>query len=253
MALARFWVTLVVLLAVLGLRSALWPQSNIDGAIGGAVTDPSGALVARASISARNVDTNERNAPTSDAQGAYRITHLRPGTYEVTINTTDFLAFRAERIIVELGRVTLLQARLEVGTRAEVVQVKGESPVIDTVHPELSNNINAGAISYMPINARRWSSLAFNTPATVPDGQFGILSFRGIAGMLNSNTVTEATTTTPTFPKSADERVSPQLSAWTQSAKSRSAHRISQPIMAAPPAVSSTQSRKAGAMRFMDC
>ena len=181
---------LAALLALCALvASPLMAQSNQDGAIGGTVTDQTNAVVAGATITVHNIDTNEQFTATSDSNGAYRVAHLRPGTYDVTISSGSFTPFKADHIIVEVGRVTSIEAKMSVGGKTETVQVTGEAPVVNTVQPDLQNNINAETINNTPIPIRRYSSFALSTPGAVPDGSFGLISFRGISGLLNNSTV----------------------------------------------------------------
>jgi hypothetical protein len=69
------------------------------------------------------------------------------------------------------------------------VDVSAEAPVINTTQQDFSTNINQTSINELPINGRRWSNFALLTPGAVPDGTFGLISFRGISGLLNNNTI----------------------------------------------------------------
>lgn len=181
---------LAVLLALFALAgTSLMAQSTTDGAIGGTVTDQTNAVVAGAKVTVRNLETNASFSGETDTNGAYRITHLRPGTYEVTITSGSFAPFKADRIIVEVGRVTSIEAKMNVGGKTETVSVTGEAPVINTVQPDVQNNINDQIINNTPIPIRRYSSFALGTPGAVPDGSFGLIAFRGISGLLNNSTV----------------------------------------------------------------
>ena len=66
---------------------------------------------------------------------------------------------------------------------------RAEAPVINTKQQDFSSNINQTSINELPINGRRWSNFALLTPGAVPDGTFGLISFRGISGLLNNNTI----------------------------------------------------------------
>ena len=69
------------------------------------------------------------------------------------------------------------------------MQVTAETPIINTDQSDFSTNINQTTIANLPTNTRRWSTFALMTPGAAPDGNFGLVSFRGISGLLNSNTV----------------------------------------------------------------
>jgi len=164
-------------------------QSTTDGAIGGVVTDPSGAVVPGADVTAQNLGTSITTTGTTDGSGRYLIGHLRPGTYSVEISAKGFGKFKATSITVEVGRVTAVDAALGVQTQTETVVATAEAPVMVTDRADFSTNINTTTIDNLPINGRRWSFLALGTPGAVPDGGFGLVSFRGVSGLLNNNTV----------------------------------------------------------------
>src|SRR5262249_46250974 len=96
---------------------------------------------------------------------------------------------RATSITVEVGRVTTIDTKLSVQTQAETVVAAAEAPVIVTDRADFSTNINQTTIDNLPINGRRWSFFALGTPGATPDGRVGLVSFRGISGLLNNNTV----------------------------------------------------------------
>lgn len=164
-------------------------QSTTDGAIGGVVTDASGAVVPGATVTARNLGTSGTATAATDGNGRYLISHLQPGTYSLEISAKGFAAYRATNITVEVGRATAVDAALGVQALAETVVATAEAPVIVTDRADFSTNINQTTIDNLPINGRRWSFFALSTPGAVPDGGFGLVSFRGISGLLNNNTV----------------------------------------------------------------
>jgi outer membrane receptor protein involved in Fe transport len=176
---------LVTFLAISGANA----QSTTDGAIGGTVTDPSGGVVPNASVSSRNLGTGSSSSGVTDGSGRYLLIHLQPGMYSLEISVSGFAAFRATRITVEVGRVTTIDAAMQVRGTTETVVAVAEAPVITTDRADFTTNINQTTIENLPINGRRWSFFALDTPGAVPDGGFGLVSFRGISGLLNNNTV----------------------------------------------------------------
>ncbi|MEK7829480.1 MAG: hypothetical protein AAB401_00255, partial [Acidobacteriota bacterium] len=102
--------------------------------------------------------------------------------------STGFADFKVE-LIVQVGRSTNVEASLKVTGAGETVQVIADAGEINTQSKEFSSNINQTAINELPINGRRWSNFAILTPGSVPDGSFGLISFRGISGLLNNNTI----------------------------------------------------------------
>jgi hypothetical protein len=206
------------LMVAMGAISA-FAQSTVTGAIGGLVTDPNGAVLPNATVTARNTETNKEDTATSSSEGRFRIVNLQPGTYTVAINAQGFGTFTQEKVVVEVGRVTELTSQLAVGsTNAGEVTVSSEAPVINTSQQDFSTNVNQTSINNLPINGRRWSNFALLTPGTAPDGNFGLVSFRGISGLLNNSTVDGADNNNAFF---SEERGRTRLSYSTSQAAIR--------------------------------
>ncbi len=179
----------LALMAIMLFACGAFAQSTTDGAIGGTVTDPSGAVVPNAGVSAKNFGTGASASGKSDEGGRFLISHLAPGVYSVEITASGFGAFKATSVTVEVGRTTTIDAALGVQAQTETVMATAEAPVITTDRADFSTNINSTTIDNLPINGRRWSTFALSTPGAVPDGNFGLVSFRGVSGLLNNNTV----------------------------------------------------------------
>lgn len=178
-----------VLFVVLGLSAVAMAQSTTTGAIGGVVTNPNKEVVPGAAVTVKSADTNKEDTGTTDDQGRFKITNLQPGTYSVTINGSGFSPYTQERVVVEVGLVNSLDVTLSIGAVTGNVEVSAEAPVINTSQQDFSSNINQTSINELPINGRRWSNFALLTPGSSLDGTFGLISFRGISGLLNNNTI----------------------------------------------------------------
>jgi outer membrane receptor protein involved in Fe transport len=179
-----------VLSFIFGMSTIAFGQSTVSGAIGGVVVNPNKEVVPNASVTVRNTETNKEDTATTDDQGRFKVSGLQPGTYSVTINGSGFSPYTADRVTVEIGRETNINADLTIGPiSGNTVEITSEAPVINTSQQDFSSNINQTSISELPINGRRWSNFALLTPGAVPDGTFGLISFRGISGLLNNNTI----------------------------------------------------------------
>ena len=176
-------------LLLLGLSTFAAAQSTTTGAIGGVVNNPNKEVVPGAAVTVRNVETSKEDSATTDDTGRFKVANLQPGRYAVTVTSTGFSPLTQENVVVEIGRETSLEMALSVGPVTGSVDVSAEAPVINTTQQDFSTNINQTSINELPINGRRWSNFALLTPGAVPDGAFGLISFRGISGLLNNNTV----------------------------------------------------------------
>ena len=164
-------------------------QSTTEGAISGVVSDQTDAALPGAAVAVRNIGTNSSAESITDANGRFLVIRLQPGVYSVDVSLSGFTPFKRDAVIVEVGRVTNLEARLGIAGTTETVEVFAEVPIINTAQSDFSTNINQTTINNLPTNTRRWSTFALMTPGAAPDGNFGLVSFRGISGLLNSNTV----------------------------------------------------------------
>src|SRR5437868_274836 len=174
---------------VLAFCAAALAQGTVTGAIGGSVNDPKNASVAGATVTVKNNDTSKEATATSDREGRFKIANLEPGNYTVTVNAGGFAPYSADKVVVEVGRETTLDVAVGLQGSTNTVQVTAEAPVINTTQQDFSSNVNQTSLDNLPANGRRWSNFAILTPGAVPDGIFGLISFRGISGLLNNSTV----------------------------------------------------------------
>jgi hypothetical protein len=177
-----------VLFLTLAISATAFAQSSTLGAIGGVVTNPNKEVVPGATITVLNTETNKEDSATADDQGSFRVSNLVPGNYSVTVNGSGFSPF-TQNVVVEVGRVTEVNAALSIGPVSGTVEVTSEAPVINTTQQDFASNLNQTSINELPINGRRASNFVLLTPGVVPDGNFGLISFRGISGLLNNSTV----------------------------------------------------------------
>lgn len=171
-----------------GLRLAS-AQSSVTGAITGIVTDQSGAVIVGANVKVVNIANNAEVSTTTDSGGRFLAGLLQPSTYNVEVSAAGFGTHKYAAIIVEVGRSTTVDATLKPATTESVITTTAEAPVVETDRSDFSTNINAATMDNSPVNTRRWSTFALTTPGASADGTFGLISFRGISGLLNNNTV----------------------------------------------------------------
>src|ERR1041384_4806367 len=180
---------LFALCLLVGLSAGVLAQSTTSGAIGVSVKDPQGAVVPGATVTAHNEETNNDATATTDSEGRARVVQLQPGHYTVTVSANGFSNYKQEKVVVEVGQVTTVDAPLAVGGASETVEVTAEAPVINTTQQDFSQNVNQTSINELPINGQRWSNYALLTPYTTLFRSFGLISFRGVSGLLNNNTI----------------------------------------------------------------
>ncbi len=162
-------------------------QSTTQGAIAGVVFDETSAVVANATIVIHDEATNAELTLHSSDSGEFRAPQLTPGTYTVTISATGFSDAKTTQIVVQVNQVTELNPHLKAGSASQTVQVTAETPAINFDSATFGGSLNNREIENIPINNRRWSSLALTTPGVTNDASgFGLLSFRAISAVLNN-------------------------------------------------------------------
>jgi hypothetical protein len=102
------------------------------GSLTGTVTDPSGALVSGARVTALEVRTAVASQATTDTAGIYRFTTLLPGTYKVTIDAPSFSTQETLAVPVRVNEVARVDARLQVASTSQSVVVTTEAPLLQT-------------------------------------------------------------------------------------------------------------------------
>lgn len=181
-----------VLLAVallLGLTGSAFAQSGATGNIEGVVTDATGGVLPGVTVTIRNMDTNVTRETVTEANGRYRAAALQPGRYEVSATLSGFQVQPASNVEVQIGQTAPVDLKMHPAGIAETVTVSGEAPVIDTRRTDVSNVIGEQAIENLPVTGRRWDNFVLLSPGVTNDGNFGLVSYRGISGLYNNNMV----------------------------------------------------------------
>src|SRR6266550_854852 len=133
----------------------------------GTVTDPTGAVVPRASVVARNVATGLERKAQANESGDYSIPLLPIGQYTVTGEAAGFKTSTITGLALQVNQEARLDINLELGTAAESIQVEAASPVLVTDDSSVGQVVENVAIANMPLNGRAFWQLAQLTPGAV--------------------------------------------------------------------------------------
>jgi Carboxypeptidase regulatory-like domain len=124
-------------------------SSATTGTLRGQVTDPSGAVVANATVAVL-VSGGETHSSASSRSGGYEIGNLPPGKYTVTANAKGFAIFVQNDVDIAAGQVAQFDIALDIGVKEEKVEVEGQSTQLD-VNP--ANNSSAIVLSGKDLEA----------------------------------------------------------------------------------------------------
>jgi hypothetical protein len=179
--------SLLALLAVFA--GPAFPQLAGSATITGTLTDPSGAFVPGAAVTIRNSDTAIERKIESNEAGIYVAPFLPPGHYEVRAGKSGFASVLRKDLTLQIGQTLSVNFAMTVQAAQTELTVTGQADVVDTEKTENSQVISEGSVDHLPIAGRRWDTFALLTPNVTTDGTSGLVSYRGISGLYNSNTV----------------------------------------------------------------
>ena len=185
-------VVVTLLFAVIILLSSTTAHSQSAAATGrleGTIADPSGAAIPDAELTIRNQNTGIATTVRSTTEGEFVVLYLDPGSYEVSIQKTGFGKLVLRDIAVTVGTRAILHPRLSVGKIDTTVTVRAETPLVDTAESSLGTVVSQQSIESLPLNGRNFTDFALLTPGATTDGDFGMISFNGVAGNYNNYTV----------------------------------------------------------------
>lgn len=192
-------VWLVVVTAVCLVPHAFGQAALSFAQLNGTVQDTTGRIVVGASVSARNLGTNQSYAATTNSSGYYVVPNLPPGQYELTVQATGFGKSVETGLNLTVGQTATLDVTLKVAGVGESVTVTTEAPPVETSRTEISQVIDAPQIQSLPVNGRQFVDFALLTPgvatgrtsiqSTFTEPDITRISFGGMRDLSNAVTV----------------------------------------------------------------
>jgi Carboxypeptidase regulatory-like domain len=134
------------------------------GTIVGIVTDPSGAAIPAAQITATNMGTSLKRTVQSNGAGEYRIEFLPVGEYSVEAGATGFKKLLRRNVVLNVNDVARVDMSLAMGQTAEVMEVTAAAPLVNTSNVELGRTVENAEIIDLPIVNRNVYTLLDLTP-----------------------------------------------------------------------------------------
>ena len=158
---SRFFTLLSVLAVAL---TSAYAQTT-TGDILGTVRDSSGAVVADAKITVRNLETNISHETTTTPEGSFRVPLLPSGSYELTVEKQGFARYVQRPITLRLNQQADISVAMQVAATSETVNVTADAPLINTTNAEVSTNFDTKRIAEVPFSPNRnILNLALNVP-----------------------------------------------------------------------------------------
>jgi len=132
----------------------------------GTVTDPTGAVVARAAVRIMNVDTTHTVDGTTDTNGNYSAPVLPVGRYRLTVSTPGFRTKILENLLLRAADRARVNVTLELGAVQDSITVSDALPLVETGSSTLGGVVGSQQITQLPVNGRAVTSLLAVIPGT---------------------------------------------------------------------------------------
>ena len=160
--------------------SAPVSAQQVSGSIGGIVKDGQGAIIPGAKLSLINTKEGDRREGTTNAEGIFFFNPLKPGTYNLTIESNGFRKREQREITVFANdRIDLGSLVLEIGSSSESIVVQEQAELIKTQGAERSGVLNNRQVVDLALPTRDFLSLTRILPGVVQNG--------GVGGAINGN------------------------------------------------------------------
>ena len=157
-----------VALAILLVGAVPALPQNAGGRIVGTIVDQNGASIPNATVTIVNDATQVHYDTKTNNDGYFQALDLPIGTYDVTIGADRFRSLSYKGQTLQINQVLRLDSKLDVGALAEVVEVKDQADVIETVNPTVGASVTGRTLTDMPLNGRNVLQLALLQPGVTP-------------------------------------------------------------------------------------
>jgi hypothetical protein len=165
----------LVLFALVGLVAGAMPAwgQGVTAAIVGTVTDPEGAPIKGAAVTATDTDRGTVWPTQTDETGVYTLPRLPIGSYTVKVTAPGFQTVEHAAFTLVLNQTARVNVQLKVGKVSETVEVTGAAPILQTQSTEVSTLIDANTNVSLPLASRNYLQLTLLAPGVTnvdPDG-----------------------------------------------------------------------------------
>src|SRR2546427_5734929 len=173
------WVVLLLSLS-LWICAPLLAQ-KVTGTITGVVTDPQGAVVSGAQVTATNQSTGESRSATTSAGGTYSIPELSVGTYDVHVKAGSFKEYVSKGVPVDTASTFTVNAQLQIGASSEQVTVEATTIQVETTNGAVGNVVSGREVRELPLNCNNFVQLTQLVPGVSALSSFNVVK-KGLEG-----------------------------------------------------------------------
>lgn len=180
----RFPASLLValLMAFVLCCNPAFPQVKVTGEVAGTVVDPSAAIIPNAELKLLDLASGATQSATSNREGGFAFSNLRPGTYQLTVSGSGFETSVVNSVVVDAGRTTNLHVVLNVGSVSTTVEVNASSAVVETTSSTISTTVRNEGVVNLPLAGRDVLTFALLTPGAQQPANARFSTYNGLPG-----------------------------------------------------------------------
>ena len=141
---------------------------QITGSIRGTVTDPVGATLSGASVSATQLETGLTRSALTDRSGEYVLLELPVGHYRLQAAAKGFRSYIQQGITLDVNETATIPVRLTVGAETQKIEVQADAQLIQTTVTGMGETVSERDVLELPLNGRNFSELGLLQPGVAP-------------------------------------------------------------------------------------
>src|SRR5216683_2947066 len=178
----------VIFVALLLCCGIALEAQTITGSVNGTVTDPTGAVVPNAKVTATNVDTNIETPTTTNSDGIFNIAFLQIGNYKLTVEVPGFATATYGPFVLETAQIAKVDVKMGLSSAQQKVSVEAEVvPLLNAETPMLATTLDTRAIENMPLVSRNLIALTMFLPGAISTNPNGFVNQAGVSGPISAN------------------------------------------------------------------
>ncbi|MBI3697288.1 MAG: TonB-dependent receptor [Acidobacteria bacterium] len=155
---------------------------EVSAGITGRVTDPSGAAIVAAKVTAKDVDRGTVWPTDTNAEGVYAFPRIPAGTYELRVEAPGFRPAVRPGIRLEINQRARLDVQMELGTVTETLEVKAETLLLQTETTQVGSVISGSTNVNLPLNGRNFVQLTLLAPGSTTTDPAGFTNGQRTVG-----------------------------------------------------------------------
>ena len=162
-----------VLLALGLVTSSRLNAQGASASVSGTVTDATGAIIPKAAVQVKNIETGQVQQAPSDSQGRYTIPNLGIGNYEAQASAPGFQTLIRRGITLTVGSQPVVDFALPVGQSQQAITVESQVSQVDTLSSAVGAYVEQSQINNLPLNGRNFTDLVSLAPGVSAGSQIG--------------------------------------------------------------------------------